>query len=82
MAQQDLSVIQENFYQSAVSAGIAVGITAIIGFVCFTVFGASIEETMHWLVVLCLLAGGATFTGVSWGVAAARKKSGPVPARG
>ena len=82
MAQQELSVVQENFYQSAVSAGIAVGITAIIGFVCFTIFGASIEETMHWLVVLCLLAGGATFTGLSWGVAAARKKSGPVPARG
>ena len=47
MAQQAQSDVQDNFYRSAISAGIAVGITAIIGFVCFTIFGASIEETMH-----------------------------------
>ena len=82
MAQQTLSDVQDNFYRSAISAGIAVGITALIGFVCFTIFGAGIETTMHWLVVLGLVAGGMTFTGVAWGVSAGQRKGGSVPARG
>ena len=82
MAQQAQSDVQDNFYRSAISAGIAVGITALIGFICFTIFGAGIEATMHWLVVLCLVAGGITFTGVTWGVSAGQWKGGSVPARG
>lgn len=74
MAQQTVSSVQENFYQATGSAFMAVGITAIIGFVCFMIFGAGIEATMHWLVVLCLLSGGGTFVGVSLGVSAATRK--------
>lgn len=74
MAQVSGIGIQENFYQSAISSGIAVGITAIIGFVCFMLFGAGIQETMQWVVTLCLVSGGATFAGVAVGRSAVAKR--------
>ena len=69
MAQASGIGIQDNFYQSAISAGIAVGITAIIGFVCFMIFGSGIQETMQWVV-----SGGATFAGVAVGMSAGAKR--------
>lgn len=74
MAQASGIGIQDNFYQSAISAGIAVGITAIIGFVCFMIFGSGIQETMQWVVTLCLVSGGATFAGVAVGMSAGAKR--------
>lgn len=74
MAQQTFTGVQENFYLSAGSACTAAGITAVIGFLCFMLFGAGIEATMQWMVALCLVAGGATFVGVSIGASAASRR--------
>lgn len=74
MAQQTFTSVQENFYQSAGSACIAAGTTAVIGFLCFMLFGAGIEATMQWMVALCLMSGGATFVGVSIGASAASRR--------
>lgn len=65
---------QQIFYQAAGSAGIAVGITAIIGALCFGFFGAGIAATMQWLVVLCLVSGGGTFAGAHIGAGAAARR--------
>lgn len=74
MAEQTGAGAQENFCRAAGSACMAAGITAVIGFLCFMLFGAGIETTMQWMVALCLMAGGATFVGVTIGVTAASRR--------